>query len=507
MKSKQTWSAMRGTILTMCALTLSASLAFAGSNKISKDQTGKTSGQVDVIVQFKQAPTAYHHEKVLSRGGKIKRELGRFKGGAYTMPASALEDLANDPDVVYITPDRPLSGASTSSSAWTLDYHSETINTSAATAVGLDGTGIGVAIIDSGVANVPDLTRSNVVFSQDFTGDKVNGAADQYGHGTHVAGIIAGNGNASTGPNDFYTFKGIAPNVSIVNLRVLDANGNGTVSNVIAAIQQAIALKSTYDIKVINLSLGGPVWESYTVDPLCQAVEQAWQSGITVVVAAGNYGRDNDAGNNGYGTITSPGNDPYVITVGAMNTMGTPDRTDDVIASYSSKGPSLTDNVIKPDLVAPGNLIVSLYTPADTLNQENAGNEAPTSLYQTNGTSASSGTYFILSGTSMATPMVSGATALLLQQNPAMTPDQVKARLMLTAFKDLQQYATITDPTTGQTFNEQADIFTVGAGYLDIQAALANTDLAPPTLGSALSPFVGIDANGDAVLVVDGPSG
>jgi len=526
MKSKQTWSAMRGTILTMCALTLSASLAFAGSNKISKDQTGKTSGQVDgiashkiskdlvgkasgqvdVIVQFKQAPTAYHHEKVLSRGGKIKRELGRFKGGAYTMPASALEDLANDPDVVYITPDRPLSGASTSSSAWTLDYHSETINTSAATAVGLDGTGIGVAIIDSGVANVPDLTRSNVVFSQDFTGDKVNGAADQYGHGTHVAGIIAGNGNASTGPNDFYTFKGIAPNVSIVNLRVLDVNGSGSYSEVIAAIQTAIQLRSTYNIRVINLSLGGPVWESYTADPLCQAVEQAWQAGITVVVAAGNYGRDNNAGTTGYGTITSPGNDPYVITVGAMNTMGTPDRTDDVPATYSSKGPTFGDQVIKPDLVAPGNLIVSLYTPADTLNQENPGNEAPTSLYQTNGTGATSSSYFILSGTSMATPMVTGAAALMLQQNPDLTPDQVKAALMLTAFKGLQQYATITDPTTGQTFNEQADVFTVGAGYLDIQAALANTNLAPPTVGSALSPFAVEGPNGNVALVVNGPS-
>jgi serine protease AprX len=106
----------------------------------------------------------------------------------------------------------------------------------------------------------------------------------------------------------------------------------------------------------------------------------------------------------------------------------------------------------------------------------------------------------------MATPMVSGAAALLLQQNPNLTPDQVKARLMLTAFKDLQQYATITDPTTGQTFNEQADIFTVGAGYLDIQAALANTTLAPPTLGSAMSPSVVPDGNGNFVLTSNGPS-
>jgi serine protease AprX len=238
------------------------------------------------------------------------------------------------------------------------------------------------------------------------------------------------------------------------------------------------------------------VYESYKLDPLCQAVEQAWKNGIVVIVAAGNYGRDDDAGNNGYGTITAPGNDPYAITVGAMNTMGTADRTDDVIASYSSKGPTLFDHVIKPDLVAPGNLIISLYTPGETLSQQNPGNEIPTSLYQTSGSSASSGTYFILSGTSMAAPMVSGATALMLQRNPSLTPDQVKARLMKTAFKNLIQASVVTDPVTGQTFYEQADVFTVGAGYLDVQAALSNSDLAPAMAGSALSPTATINSQG-----------
>ena len=507
MKCKNTKSATWGKkVLVALTLILSANLAFAGPRKMSKDLESKTSGKVDVIVQFNHVPNANDHQRVANHGGKLKRELGHFRGGLYTVSAERLAELANDPNVTYVSPDRKLHGSSTNASAWKLDYHNETINTAAATSLGLDGTGIGVAVIDSGLANVSDLNSNNVVYSQDFTGDTVNGAADVYGHGTHVAGIIAGNGNASTGANNFYTFTGIAPNASIVNLRVLDANGNGTTSDVIAAIQTAIELQGTYNIKVINLSLGGPVLESYTLDPLCQAVEQAWQSGITVVVAAGNYGRNNNAGNNGYGTITSPGNDPYVITVGAMNTEGTPDRTDDIIASYSSKGPSLGDAIVKPDLVAPGNLIVSLYTPADTINQENPGNEVPLSLYQTKGTSAASGSYFILSGTSMATPMVSGAAALLLQQNPNLTPDQVKATLMFTAFKNLQQYATITDPTTSQTFNEQADIFTIGAGYLDIQAALANTTLAPATLGSAMSPSVVPDGNGNFVLTSNGPS-
>ena len=133
--------------------------------------------------------------------------------------------------------------------------------------------------------------------------------------------------------------SGIAPGANLLNFRVLDANGNGSDSSVIAAIEQAIALKNKYNIRVINLSLGRPVFESYTQDPLCQAVEAAWKAGIVVVVAAGNDGRDNSFGNEGYGTIMAPGNDPYVITVGAMRSMGTPSRTDDLVASYSSKGP------------------------------------------------------------------------------------------------------------------------------------------------------------------------
>lgn len=499
------------TFLTMCALILSASLAFAGPhnshNKMSKDLQAKNSaGLVNVIVQFNQVPTARHHQKVLNRGGKLNRVLGRFKGAAYRMPASMVADLANDPEVRYISPDRPVHGASAGSASAVLDYHNESINAPAAWALGLDGTGVGVAIIDSGIASVSDLNATNLVYSQDFTGDPNNSAADVYGHGTHIAGIIAGNGSASTGPTDFYTFQGIAPNASLINLRVLDANGEGTDSEVIAAIQTAIQLKSTYNIGVINLSFGRPVYESAALDPLCQAVEQAWESGIVVVVAAGNYGRDNNAGTNGYGTITAPGNDPYVITVGAMNTEGTADRTDDVPASYSSKGPSLFDQIAKPDLVAPGNLITSLYTPADTLNQEYPGNEIPFSLYSTVGGSAPSGAYFQLSGTSMAAPMVSGAAALMLQQTPTLTPDQVKARLMKTAFKGLTQSTTAVDASTGQAFTEQADLLTVGAGYLDIQAALANTDLAPATAGSALSPIVAIDTNGDVVLLVNASS-
>jgi len=489
--------------LMLCTVILSASLAFAGPRKMAKDLEGKNAlDQVDVIVQFTKAPTARHHQKVLSRGGQLKQELGLVKSGAYSLPASALAELAADPDVAYIAPDRPL--YSTGNGLPVLDYHTDTVNASVAWAQGLNGTGIGVAVIDSGIIDIPDFHGQNgnlVVFTQNFVGGTSGSANDQYGHGSHVAGIIAGTGNNSTGSNYFYTFKGIAPNVNLINLRVLDQNGVGTDSQVIAAIQTAIQLKSTYNIRVINLSLGRPVYESYQLDPLDQAVEQAWKAGIVVVVAAGNEGRNNSKNTSGYGTITAPGNDPYVITVGAMNTKGTPNRAGDVIASYSSKGPTLYDHLVKPDLVAPGNRLISLYTAGLNMNHLYPGNEIPTSLYQTNGNSTASDTYYVLSGTSMAAPMVSGAAALVLQKSPSLTPDQVKARLMKTAYKNLAPYSTATDPVTGQTYKSQADIFTVGAGLLDIQAALSSTDLAPATAGSALSPSVTKDKSGNIVLV------
>src|SRR6266550_4974130 len=266
-------------------------------------------------------------------------------------------------------------------------------------------------------------------------------------------------------------------NVSLIKLRLPDQNGSGLEADVISAIQRAIDLKNVYNIRVINLSLGHPVYESYTLDPLCQAVEAAWKAGIVVVAAAGNYGRDNSLGTKGYGTIASPGNDPYVITVGAMKTNGTYYTSDDTIASYSSKGPTLVDHLVKPDLVAPGNQVISLLAPNSTLALSYPKTLISTSAFETIGASGKSGNYFMLSGTSMAAPVVSGAAALLIQQHPSLTPDQVKARLMKTATKTLNLFSVGTDAKSLQQFNSQSDIFTIGAGYLNIAAALMNNDL------------------------------
>jgi serine protease AprX len=314
--------------------------------------------------------------------------------------------------------------------------------------------------------------------------------------------LIAGDGISSTGPIFSETFKGIAPKVNIVNLRVLDANGSGTDSAVIAAISQAINLKARYNIRVINLSLGRGVFESYKQDPLCHAVEQAWKNGIVVVVAAGNNGRYLPT--NGYSTVTSPGNDPYVLTVGSMKPMGTPERTDDLIASYSSKGPTMLDHVVKPDVVAPGNLLVSTETSNTALYNTETSNQIPYRSYIYGGLSSPSKFYFELSGTSMATGVVSGAVADLLQAHPTLTPDQVKARLMKTASKTFPSTSSVYDPAAGITYTSQYDIFTVGAGYVDLAAALASNDL--PS-GTAMSPTAIYDSNtGNVRLTSDSSS-
>jgi serine protease AprX len=214
-------------------------------------------------------------------------------------------------------------------------------------------------------------------------------------------------------------------------------------------------------------------------------VEAAWNAGITVVVAAGNEGRNNTGGNRGYGTILVPGNDPYVITVGAMKSMGTTSRNDDLIASYSSKGPTLIDHVAKPDLLAPGNEVISIQAAGSRLAASYPANSVPTGLYSNLGSANKANKYFVLSGTSMSTPVASGAVASLLEKNSSLTPDQIKARLMKTASKSFPVSSVALDPAAGSKYTSYYDIFTVGAGYLDTSAALSNND---PATGSAMSP-------------------
>ena len=462
---------MRKTMI-LFALLAAGPLTAAPGGKIAADCKLQSGGTVDVLVQFNGMPTEQHHQAIRTQGGKLKASFGHVAMEAYTVPSEAIAAIAEIPGVLYVSPDRHVKGQ--------LDYTAAAVNATVAWKYGWSGEGIGVAIIDSGIAATADLFRrgqhsSRVVYAESF--GNLSGTSDQYGHGNHVAGIVAGDGADSSGK-----YQGIAPKANLLNLRVLDGQGGGSDSAVIAAIDRAIELKSKYNVRVLNLSLGRQVFESYRKDPLCQAVEAAWKAGIVVVTAAGNNGRDEG----GYGTILAPGNDPYVITVGAMKTMGTYGREDDQIASYSSKGPTAVDHIVKPDLVAPGNRVVS---------DRGKFNNYLSSTYPQNVVALN---YFQLSGTSMAAPVVSGAAALLLEQNGALTPDQVKARLMKTAGKSFPAASVAIDPQTGISYTSFYDPFTVGAGYLDIQAALNNTDLAEL---SALSPRASYDPGTGIVSV------
>jgi serine protease AprX len=274
---------------------------------------------------------------------------------------------------------------------------------------GITGKGVGVALIDTGVARVPGLDGANIVYGPDLSFESQDPRyryVDNFGHGTHLAGIIAGKNTTATDG-----FSGIAPGVKLTSIKVGVTDGATDVSQVIAAIDWAVGNRNVdpaNPIRVINLAYGTDGTQDYKADPLAFAVENAWRKGIVVVTAAGNRGTS--------GRMTNPAYDPYVIAVGAVDTKNTVDARDDAIASFSSRGTSART----VDIAAPGRSIASL--------------RAPGTLIDANFSDARSGTRFFRgSGSSQASAMVSGAVALMLQARPSLTPDNVKNLLKQTA--------------------------------------------------------------------------
>jgi serine protease AprX len=287
------------------------------------------------------------------------------------------------------------------------------------------GLGIGVAVIDSGIAARGDIAPTRFF---DFTqGGSEVAPYDDFGHGTHVAGLIASSSKDAQG-----RYLGVAPKARLIGMKVLDGTGAGYTSAVVQAVEYAVASRETLGIDVLNLSLGHPIYEPAATDPLVQAVEAAVRAGIVVVVSAGNFGVDPATGEAGYAGITSPGNAPSAITVGAINHQRTTTRTDDVVAPYSSRGPSWYDGFAKPDLVAPGHKLVSNAVPGSYLALADAG--AVIAWRDTD--------FIALSGTSMAAGVVSGVVATVLEASrnvsglsaPPLPPNAVKAILEYTAF-------------------------------------------------------------------------
>jgi len=309
--------------------------------------------------------------------------------------------------------------------------------------LGLTGRGVGVAVVDSGVYPHPDLA-GRIVAAIDFTSATPTVSNiplnDLGGHGTHVAGLIAGDGTRSGG-----LYTGVAPNANIIDVRVIDAHGGSNVSIILRGLQWVLANKNAYNIKVVNLSLGATATGSYKTDLMATAAEVLNFAGIAVVVSAGNAGPL-------AGTITTPATDPYVITVGALDDNATPLQTDDLMATFSSRGRTSFDYLSKPDVVAPGRKMISLRSPGSEL-------DALFPDRQVTVLGALSADYYRLSGTSMAAPVVSGTIALMYERNASLTTAQIKKRLKST--------------TTALSFGTSLDR---GAGIVNAYRAAASID-------------------------------
>lgn len=341
--------------------------------------------------------------------GKIYREMQMLPSLVADLPFASFEELARSRYVYKIWRDSPVYAqldVAVPSSGGLIPYQA-----------GYTGKGVVVAVLDTGIDPHEDLIEptNRILAWKDFVNQK-NSPYDDSGHGTHVAGIIAGNGRYSNGK-----YRGIAPDTKLVGVKILDEEGGGRLSDVISGIEWCIHSLAALNIRAINLSIGSEVQESYRSDPLCRLTTAAWEKGITVCAAAGNSGPE-------IGSINTPGINPVIITVGNLDDKNTLTNIDDILNPSSSRGPT-PDELDKPDLVAPGTNITSLRV---------------------------GGGYTTLSGTSMATPLVTGAVALILQKRPDLKPDQIKTLLRRKA-RDI-----------GVGPNLQ------GAGALDLQAIFEN---------------------------------
>jgi serine protease AprX len=355
-----------------------------------------------VIVRETAASSDQAERLVRDLGGRVTHELPIISSFSAALPAGRVTDLARSGAVICVWAD----GRVRMSTDTSLLNSGTPPNKNWEDALGLPsvwsqgylGWGVTVAVLDTGVSEVADL-GTRVKARADLTGEQ--DGMDHFGHGTHMAGIIAGDGTSAGDP-----WSGVAPKAKIVSVKVAGADGSTDVSVVIAGLQWVASHKDQYNIQVLNLSFGTDSTQSYLVDPLDYAVERVWQAGVAVVVAAGNRGPSG-------GTINKPADDPFVISVGAIDTKNTVIRDDDTVASFSSRGPT-QDGFPKPGIFAPGVTIVSNRAVGSAIDRAFPSARMPND-------------YFKGTGTSQAAAIVSGLAALMLDANPNLTPDQLKA--------------------------------------------------------------------------------
>ncbi|MFZ5916953.1 MAG: S8 family peptidase [Chloroflexota bacterium] len=407
---------------------------------------------LSIIVQA-SGGTANLKQAVLKAGGQVEADFWIIDSVLTTLSVTAIQRLAADPAVQYIALNRdtrasdlppailPTVDNSPADEATVHDIdlkkglvsvrypHPLDLGIDQVHAQNVLGRGVTIAFLDTGLSTQGILGLFiKAGFPNRFVGQvdlmakkprlKANGS-DPNGHGTHVTGLVWN----IFRDRDSGTFMGSAPGARILMLRVLDKEGQGNYEDAIEAIQWAIEHKNQHNIRVMNLSLYAEATCPYWADPLDRAVEAAWQAGIVVVVAAGNSGPNPFS-------MSVPGNDPYVITVGALDGKETAGNlADDTLTEYSSAGPTL-DLFVKPDVVAPGHKLVSFLAPGSKFARERADRKR-------------SEHWFVMNGTSTATPLVSGIAALILEQHPGLSPDEVKYRLTASA-------AAALDPATGE---------------------------------------------------------
>jgi len=376
--------------------------ALAGSPMAGVPEASASTGETVIVTGTGLlAPAA----AVLGVGGVLLTQFHLIDGVEAVIPAviepvlAALPGITVTPDVSVTVQDTPEStGPHTPSDV----FLGQTGSTRLA-AAGDTGRRATVAVLDTGIDNLPDFS-GRLIGGVDLTGGR-NPFQDSYGHGTFVAGLIAGNGASSGGQ-----YAGEAPSANLVSIKVAGASGTTDLANLILGLQWAVDHKISYGIKVLNMSLGFQTVMSTVINPLDQAVQAVWGARIAVVVSAGNSGPFN-------GTILSPGDDPLVITVGALDDMAASSLTGDEMCDFSSAGPTWADGFVKPDLVTSGRSVVSLAAPGSTIYDEHPSARVGSAN-------------FVGSGTSFSSAITAGAAALVLADNPGLTPNQIKARLL-----------------------------------------------------------------------------
>lgn len=480
--SRRTHSAVVASVLSL----LLVAAALAGTGGAATASTREAAGlarvdpalatvdgsDVSVIVQVRSGAARAVRQEVRRAGGRVTGELPLVDGFAATLPGTAVAELAAVPGVEVVSADRPLQVQGGAARTGGGSLAPRAVRAPEVWSAGATGEGVTVALVDTGVADVPDLAGRIVPVKEgllgrtsachDLSGE--GSCRDSFGHGTFMAGLIAGDGSSGSA-------TGVAPGARVLSVKVAGADGAADVSTVLAAIQWVVSFRDRYDVRVLNLSLGTDSTQSWQDDPLNYAVQRAWEEGIVVVVAASNNGPEP-------GTIAKPGDDPWVVTVGAVDDRGTPGRGDDRAPDFSSRGPT-SEGVAKPDVVAPGARVLSLRAPGSTIDRSFPAPDADSP-------------YRAGSGTSMAAAVVSGVAAVAIQASPGTRPDELKHALLASG-----RAVASSDPSV------------VGAGLVDARATALDPEAGSANAGLGRSSGRGDlgASRGSLQMQVDDPLG